>query len=321
MSIRDLMLASDVHENEEDLPLMEFLYSLTVPELTTLMSGDVAPLERIRPIAAQNLRNAMGSVDTPEARARLLQVYQQYIQTHLILPETFAVRQRPGFNYIEATNSLVQKAVSRLIALVLDDASNDFGNRLKHEFQQRVGEWAEVIIEGMDGGPQTLDSLLHAQIQSSIEEMGGGESASAIFAMSYGLVRQLLTTCLQARRIEREAQNPSAVLIETWRATIEADTRIQESIPPQRPFSRTYRALDVFRPVEPQELLQPRKMLRIMLSQALQESGVALQGAELSTDLCAAFSEQLGKDIRTRVGSDPDYDKERFKSIETILRR
>ena len=322
MSLRDLMMAANVHENEEDLPLTEFMYNLTMPELTALMSGDVAPLDRIRPTVVQSLRQVMGGMDTPEGRERILEVYQQYLQTHLIFPESYRSRQRPGFDYIQSTLQIVRKAVSRLVSLVLEDSSNEFGARFKREFQQRVGEWVEAVISGMEGGAQTMEQLLRTQMEASMAEMGGGENVAPLLAMSNAIVQQLLVSCLQARRLEREAMDPTAGLIETWSATVEADLKVQAQQRPQGPFSRAYRSLDALRPPsEPSEHIQPKKLLRTLLAQSLQDSNLSLQGAEMSADLTDAFITSLACDIRVRASQNPDFDPDKSRHIQELLRR
>lgn len=321
MSLRDLMMAANVHENEEDLPLMEFMYNLTMAELTTLMNGDVAPLDRIRPTAARNLQQAMGGVDRPEGRERILGQYQQYLQSHLIFPEAFRARQRPGFDYLQATTQLVCKAVGRLVALVLEDSTNEFGNRFKREFQLRVGEWVETVIAGMEGGVQTMEQLLKAQMEVSMAEMGGGEGMAPLMAMSNAIVQQLLGSCLHARRVEREAMDPAVGLIETWSTVVESDTKVQSAQPQQAPFSRAYRALDALKPPEPIERIQPKKLLRTLLTQSLQDANVSLQGAELSSDLAEAFVSALEQEIRLRSAHDSDFDPEKHRNVQQLLRR
>lgn len=321
MSLRDLMIAANVHENEEDLPLMEFMYNLTMPELTVLMNGDVAPLDRIRPAAVQNLRQTMGGMDTPEGRERVMGQYQQYLQSHLIFPDAFRSRQRPGFDYLQATTQVVRKAVSRLVALVLEDSSNEFGSRFKREFQLRVGEWVETVIAGMEGGVQTMEQLLKAQMEASMAEMGGGEGMAPLLGMSNAIVQQLLASCLQARRLEREAMDPTAGLIETWSAVVETDAKLQAAQLPQGPLSRAYRALDALRQPEPIERIQPKKLLRTLLAQSLQDASVSLQGAEMSSDLSDAFIGALEQGVRVRVSNDPDFDLEKYRNIQQLLRR
>lgn len=321
MSLRDLMMAANVHENEEDLPLMEFMYNLTMAELTTLMNGDVAPLDRIRPTAVRNLQQAMGGVDTPEGRERILGQYQQYLQSHLIFPDAFRARQRPGFDYLQATTQVVHKAVGRLVALVLEDSANEFGNRFKREFQLRVGEWVETVIAGMEGGVQTMEQLLKAQMEVSMAEMGGGEGMAPLMAMSNAIVQQLLGSCLHARRLEREAMDPAVGLIETWSAAVESDMKAQAAQPPQAPFSRAYRALDALKPPEPLERIQPKKLLRTLLTQSLQDANVSLQGAEMSSDLAEAFVSALEHEIRVRSGHDSDFDPEKHRNVQQLLRR
>ena len=321
MSLRDLMIAANVHENEEDLPLMEFMYNLTMPELTALMNGDVAPLDRIRPTVVQNLRQAMGGMDTPEGRERVFAQYQQYLQSHLIFPEAFRSRQRPGFDYLQATTQVVHKAVNRLVALVLEDSSNEFGSRFKREFQLRVGEWVETVIAGMEGGVQTMEQLLKAQMEASMAEMGGGEGMAPLLGMSNAIVQQLLASCLQARRVEREGMDPTAGLIETWSAVVESDAKLQAAQQPQAPLSRAYRALDALKQPEPTERIQPKKLLRTLLAQSLQDANVALQGAEMSSDLSDAFLGALEHGVGTRVSNDPDFDLEKHRNIQRLLRR
>jgi hypothetical protein len=142
-----------------------------------------------------------------------------------------------------------------------------------------------------------------------------------LMAMSNAIVQQLLGSCLHARRLEREAMDPAVGLIETWSAAVESDMKAQAAQPPQAPFSRAYRALDALKPPEPIERIQPKKLLRTLLAQSLQDANVSLQGAEMSSDLAEAFVSALEHEIRVRSGHDSDFDPEKHRNVQQLLRR
>ncbi|CAG9334376.1 unnamed protein product [Blepharisma stoltei] len=325
MTLRELSHSMNIVEDDENLPMMDYFYSLTIPEIMQIANGNWAAIDRIRPQVRESLLTRMG-MDTPENRRALIEEITNYLSNFYNVPAQFQSRIQQGFDPQLEISEIARYWTTRALDLTIDYQGNEFSKEMKEIFTLMIGNYMNSMSNGLIGGVPTVHELFQHivtnSVNSSMPGMGG-----ALIGMTWPIISQYLATCLrgyqqwnQMRRTQIEAnqgqQTPAAALLNSWETIISQDMARQS--PQQRPFSRSYLSSDIYESIGPDPDVQG--IFFRSLTDAVASGGVRPQSDQVPPEVTQNYVRALRNAIVDRVRSDPDYRAGRYEGLDRYNR-
>mmetsp|Transcript_8005 Transcript_8005/g.12847 ORF Transcript_8005/g.12847 Transcript_8005/m.12847 type:complete len:988 (-) Transcript_8005:666-3629(-) len=237
-----------------------------VPDMFAILSGNVAPVERLHGPLRELVRDDLlgGNVSPANIRSSIDSMVAALQETmeDANLPEELRTRIVPGRDVRAVTGGVLRLHLGRAIDLILQPSPAPtpqnplpFASAMRQWVSDLVGEWVHALSACLVGGLNDVQLLIHSILNAGLSNLGGEAQAQlGPLSMMSGMASQMITGHLMrtyAQYQQDAARNAAmnhdqwlALLPQQdaayWRATIAEDEAKQAGMQPPRPHSTSY---------------------------------------------------------------------------------